>query len=57
MKRSYSTPEMEVEKFDRYFVLTASSGGGGTIDHGGEEVGDDEVGSNGLYANDTIGTY
>ncbi len=56
MKRSYSTPEMEVEKFDRYFVLTASSSGG-RIDHGGEEVGDDEVGSNGLYANDTIGTY
>ncbi len=61
MKRSYSTPEMEVETFDRFFILTVSSTGGG-IDHGGEEVGDEDLasgakGNNGFYANDVNGTW
>lgn len=64
MKRSYSTPEMEVDKFDRFFILTMSSTGtgGSGIDHGGEEVGDDDLasgakGNNGFYANDVNGTW
>ena len=41
MKKRYSTPEMEVEAFNIFTVFTDSSTGGGGIDQGGEEVGDD----------------
>ena len=41
MKKRYSTPEMEVEAFNIFTVFTDSSTGGGGIDQGGENVGDD----------------
>ena len=59
MKKRYSTPEMEVEAFNIFTVFTESSTGGGGIDQGGEEVGDDPgaKGTGGFYANDPTGSY
>jgi len=54
MKKRYSTPEMEVEAFNIFTVFTDSSTGGGGIDQGGENVGDDPgaKGTGGFYDND-----
>ena len=59
MKKRYSTPEMEVEAFNIFTVFTDSSTGGGGIDQGAEEVGDDSgaKGTGGFYANDPTGSY
>lgn len=50
---------MEVEAFNIFTVFTESSTGGGGIDQGGENVGDDPgaKGTGGFYANDPTGSY
>ena len=59
MKKRYSTPEMEVEAFNIFTVFTDSSTGGGGIDQGGENVGDDPgaKGTGRFYDNDPTGSY